>query len=83
METMNGYKHKQNKSDNLLIRGQERQALNQLNNIPTVVINKADKHSIIVIYGSPRQEWLHIADASQWQKHIQTTKRNHYTQTEL
>ena len=40
LEIMNEHKHKQNKTDNLT--RQERQALNQLINNPTLIINKAE-----------------------------------------
>ena len=57
LEIINEHKHKQNKSDNLT--RQERQALNQLINNPTLIINKADKGSTIVV--QDRSEY--IADA--------------------
>ena len=57
LEIINEQKHKQNKSDNLM--RQEQQALNQLINNPTLIINKADKGSTIVV--QDRSEY--IADA--------------------
>ena len=47
LDMMKEHKHKQNKSDNLT--RDERQAINQLINNPTIIINKADKGSTIVV----------------------------------
>ena len=51
---MNEHKHKQNKSDDLTRK--ERQALNQLTNNPTLIINKADNGSTIVV--QDRSEYI-------------------------
>ena len=57
LEIINEQKHKQNGTDNLTRR--EWQALNQLANDPTLIINKADKGSTIVV--QDRNDY--IADA--------------------
>ena len=41
------YKHKQNRTDNMTRK--ERKALNELINNPTLIINKADKGSTVVV----------------------------------
>ena len=51
---MNEHKHKQNNSDNLS--RNERKALNELINNPTLIINKADKGSTIVV--QDRSEYI-------------------------
>ena len=62
-EIVNEYKHKQNRTDNLTKK--ERKALNELTNDPTLIINKADKGSTVVV--QDRNDYItealkHLAD---------------------
>ena len=63
LEIVNENKHKQSKTDNLT--RQERKALNDLINNPTLIINKADKGSTVVV--QDRSDYIaeamkHLAD---------------------
>ena len=69
LEIVNEYKHKQNKTDNLTRR--ERKALNELINNPTLIINKVDKGSTIVV--QDRSDYIteamkHLADRNTYKK---------------
>ena len=70
LDVVNKHKHKQNESDNLT--RMERKALNELINNPTLVINKADKGSTIVI--QDRSDYITEA-----MKHL--THTNYLTKT--
>ena len=71
MEIINEQKHKQNKSDNLT--RQERQALNQLINNPTLIINKADKGSTIVVQDRIADAMKHLNNQTTYKPLIENT----------
>ena len=69
LEIVNENKHKQSKTDNLT--RQERKALNDLINNPTLIINKADKGSTVVV--QDRSDYIaeamkHLADPNTYIK---------------
>ena len=69
LEIVNEHKHKQKKTDNLT--RQERKTLNELISNPTLIINKADKGSTVIV--QDRSDFIteamkHLADPNTYKK---------------
>ena len=69
LDMVNEYKHKQNRTDNMTRK--ERKALNELINNPTLIINKADKGSTVVV----QDRCDYITEANKHLADPQTYKR--------